>query len=358
MDTKILYIDPLNPEQELIDEAVNILAYGGLVAFPTETVYGLGANAYNVTAVTNIFKVKGRPMDNPLIVHIASPSMLDDVAIDVQEYVFDLAERVWPGPITFILKRSPNIPREVSAGLHTIAVRCPAHIVALRLIQGLNKPIAAPSANISGRPSPTNAKHVIKELKGKIDAIIDSGDTFFGVESTVVNLLSDPPILLRPGPIGVEELRGILGKDVVVPDFVRGLSEADTALSPGMKHKHYTPNTNLILVELRDYNNDNDIINRLTSRVSDLVKEYSNKGFRVAIIASKETANIYNDNVTKLIIGSRTNLYEVAKNLFNTLRAVDDAKVDIAIVEGFEEKGIGLAIMNRLRKASSKIIMI
>ncbi len=357
MDTKILYIDPLNPEQELIDEAVNILANGGLVAFPTETVYGLGADAYNVTAVTNIFKVKGRPMDNPLIVHIASPSMLDYVAIDVQEYVFDLAERVWPGPITFILKRSPDIPREVSAGLDTIAVRCPAHIVALRLIQGLNKPIAAPSANISGKPSPTNARHVIKELKGRIDAIIDSGDTFFGVESTVVNLLSDPPVLLRPGPIGVEELRDILGKDVVVPDFVRGLSEADTALSPGVKHRHYTPNTNLILVELRDYNDD-IIINRLTSKVSDLVREYLSKGFRVAIIASKETANIYNDNVTKLIIGSRINLYEVAKNLFNTLRAVDDAKVDIAIVEGFEEKGIGLAIMNRLRRASSKIIML
>ncbi len=357
MDTKILYIDPLNPEQELIDEAVNILANGGLVAFPTETVYGLGADAYNVTAVTNIFKVKGRPMDNPLIVHIASPSMLDYVAIDVQEYVFDLAERVWPGPITFILKRSPDIPREVSAGLDTIAVRCPAHTVALRLIQGLNKPIAAPSANISGKPSPTNARHVIKELKGRIDAIIDSGDTFFGVESTVVNLLSDPPVLLRPGPIGVEELRDILGKDVVVPDFVRGLSEADTALSPGVKHRHYTPNTNLILVELRDYNDD-IIINRLTSKVSDLVREYLSKGFRVAIIASKETANIYNDNVTKLIIGSRINLYEVAKNLFNTLRAVDDAKVDIAIVEGFEEKGIGLAIMNRLRRASSKIIML
>ncbi len=357
MDTKILYIDPLNPEEGLINEAINILARGGLVAFPTETVYGLGADAYNVGAVTNIFKVKGRPMDNPLIVHIDSLSRIDDVAIDVQEYVFDLAEKVWPGPITFILKRSPNIPREVSAGLHTIAVRCPAHSVALRLIQGLDKPIAAPSANISGKPSPTNADHVIKELRGNIDAIIDSGDTFFGVESTVVNLLSDPPILLRPGPIGVEELRDILGKDVVVPDFVRGLRDADTALSPGMKHKHYTPNTNLILVELRDYNS-NDAINRLTSKVSDLVREYSSKGFKVALIASKETANIYNDNVIKLIIGSRINLYEVAKNLFKTLRAIDDTKVDIAIVEGFEEKNIGLAIMNRLRKASSKIIVI
>lgn len=354
IDTKILHIDPLSPKQELLDEAIGILARGGLVAFPTETVYGLGSDAYNVDAVTNIFKVKGRPMDNPLIVHIEN-SMLDDVAIDVQDYVYDLVEKVWPGPITFILKRSPTLPKEVSAGLNTIAVRCPAHKVALALIQGLGRPIAAPSANLSGKPSPTNAEHVIKDMKGRIDAIIDSGDTFFGVESTVVNLLADPPVLLRPGPIGVEELSKILGRDVTVPESVRGLKDTyadEPALSPGMRHRHYMPDAYLVLVEL----DKSKQVDALVARISDLVKDYTSKGLKVAIVASRETAKLYNSNIAKFVIGSRSDLYEVAKNLFKILRAIDDAKVDVAVVEGFEEKGIGLAIMNRLRKASSKIV--
>ncbi len=354
MNTTILYIDPLNPEQELINEAINILANGGLVAFPTETVYGLGSDAYNVNAVTKVFKVKGRPMDNPLIVHIDT-SMLDNVAIDVQDYVYDLAERVWPGPITFILKRAPSVPKEVSAGLHTIAVRCPAHKVALALIQGLSRPIAAPSANLSGKPSPTNAEHVIKDMKGRIDIIIDSGDTFFGVESTVVNLLVDPPVLLRPGPIEVEELSRIIGKDVIIPESVRGLKNIDIdepILSPGMKHRHYMPDAYLVLVEL----DKSKQVDALVARVSDLAKDYTSKGLKVAIVASKETAKLYNSNIAKFVIGSRSDLYGVAKNLFKTLRAIDDAKVDVAVVEGFEEKGIGLAIMNRLRKASSKVV--
>jgi L-threonylcarbamoyladenylate synthase len=349
MDTRIIRIDPLHPEQELIEEASTILARGGLVAIPTETVYGLASDTYNVDAVKRIFYVKGRPMDNPLIVHIDSVSRLNEVATDIHECVFRVAERVWPGPVTFILRRSPSIPKEVSAGLDTIAVRSPAHRVALSIIECLDKPIAAPSANLSGRPSPTNAMHVIKDLMCKIDAIVDSGDTFFGVESTVISLLEERPVLLRPGPIEVDELSKILGMDIIVPDYARGIGYADTALSPGIKHRHYSPDTRLVLVESQS-------VDMLVEKASSLVDYYTSKGLRVGVIASRETSPLYKTHRDRIVIGSRNDLYEVAKNLFKVLREVDELRFDIVVVEGFEEKGIGLAIMNRLRKASTEVI--
>ncbi|PUA33975.1 MAG: threonylcarbamoyl-AMP synthase [Zestosphaera tikiterensis] len=347
--TKILKVDPINPEPEVLSEAVATLASGGLVAFPTETVYGLGADVFNSDAVSKVFKVKGRPADNPLIVHVDSLQMLDEVVEEVPDNVLHVLKRAWPGPLTVILRKKPTVPNVVTAGLPAVAVRCPAHPVALALIKGLGRPVAAPSANLSGKPSPTTAEHVINDLYGKVDVIIDGGDTFFGVESTVINVLTDPPTLLRPGPIGLEELTKLFGKDINVPQHIRGFSEAEVALSPGMKYRHYAPEKPLVLIELSDYGD----LSKLVNEVLTVVNELTSSGFKVAVIGSDETLSYYTDAV-KLSLGSRKNLYEVAKNLFKVLRNVDRLDVDVAVVEGFEEKGIGLAIMNRLRKAATR----
>lgn len=347
----MLKVDPINPGKEVIDEAVEVLREGGLVAFPTETVYGLGADSLNKDAVKRIYGVKGRPPDNPLILHISDLSELEMVARDVPPSIYELASKVWPGPVTFVLRKSDSVLPEVTAGLPTVAVRCPAHPVALALIKGLGRPIAAPSANLSGRPSPTTADHVIKDLLGRIEMILDGGDTFFGVESTIINLTTDPPVLLRPGPVGVEDLEKLANLRILVPAFAKGLEEARIALSPGMKYRHYSPQTTLILVEIGQCLTQTAYLKYVKS----LINEYIEKNFKVAVICSRETCPDYEKTVT-LEIGSRNNLYEVAKNLFKKLREIDELRVDVAISESFEERGVGLAIMNRLRKASSKII--
>jgi len=344
--TRVIKLDPLKPDKLLVNEVANILRAGGLAVFPTETVYGLGADAYNPEAVIKVFKVKGRPQDNPLILHVNSVEMLADVVSEVPHEAYELIERVWPGPLTIILRKSSKVPKEVTAGLPTVAVRCPAHPIALELIGSLGRPIAAPSANLSGNPSPTTAEHVIKDLMGLVDVIIDGGETFFGVESTILDLTTNPPTLLRPGPIGVEDLEKILKTEIYVPDFARGLLEAERALSPGLKYRHYSPNTPLILIELSNYSD----LTRLASAIVRSANELSRRGMRVAILASTETSEFYK-GFKVLKLGSRRNLFEVAHNLFKALRDVDELGVDIALVEGFEERGVGLAIMNRLRKA-------
>lgn len=335
----------------MISEAVEVLREGGLVAFPTETVYGLGANSLNMSAVKRIYSVKGRPPDNPLILHISDFRELEVVAKDVPSFVYELASKVWPGPITFVLKKSDLVLPEVTAGLPTVAVRCPAHPVALALIKDLGSPIAAPSANLSGRPSPTTADHVIKDLSGKIEMILDGGDTFFGVESTIINLTTEPPVLLRPGPVSVEDLEKLTNLRILIPAFAKGLSEAGVALSPGTKYRHYSPQTKLILVEAGQCFTQATYLEYVKS----LISKYLQKNLKIAIICSKETCSNYRNSIT-LEIGSRNNLYEIAKNLFKKLREIDELKVDIAISESFEEHGIGLAIMNRLRKASSEVV--
>lgn len=351
IETKVLKVDPIHPEKEIIEEAVEVLREGGLVAFPTETVYGLGADSLNKEAVKKIYIVKGRPPDNPLILHISSLEELEEVAKDIPSLVYELASKVWPGPVTFILKKSDLVLSEVTAGLSTVAVRCPAHPVALSLIKNLGNPIAAPSANLSGRPSPTTAEHVIKDLSGRIEMILDGDDTFFGVESTIINLTSEPPVLLRPGPVGVEDLEKLTNLKILVPAFARGLEEAGIALSPGVKYRHYSPQTKLILVETGHCVTQATYLKYINS----LINEYLQKHLKVAVLCSRETCSGY-ENVITLEIGSRRNLYEVARNLFKKLREIDELGVDVAISESFEEHGIGLAIMNRLRKASSNVI--
>lgn len=347
--TRIIKIDPVNPEESILVEAAEVIKRGGLVAFPTETVYGLGADAYNRDAVRRIFEAKKRPVDNPLIVHICDLEWLESVARNIPEKARRIAERLWPGPVTLVLWKSHEIPAEVTAGLPKIAVRFPSHPVAMGLIRHSGVPIAAPSANLAGRPSPTTAQHVIQDLYGRVDVILDGGKTLFGVESTIIDLTSEPPKLLRPGPIPVEDLERVLGTQISIPDHARGLSEAEIAESPGMKYRHYAPETPLKLIEALDYHD----LASYSAKVLEIAEEYRSRGFKVVILASRETCQIYVERGFEVIeLGSRKNFYEMARNLFNSLRKVDELRADLAIAEGFEERGLGLTIMNRLRKAA------
>ena len=349
VETRILRIDALRPELDRLREAADVIRRGGLVVFPTETVYGLGADAYNREAVMKIFRAKERPMDNPLIVHICEVGDLERLAVRLPEEAYRIAEKLWPGPVTMILWKASLIPDEVTAGLPKVAIRMPSHPVALNLIRLCGVPIAAPSANLAGRPSPTMPEHVIRDLYGRVDLIIDSGETLFGVESTIIDVTVKPPKLLRPGPIPVEDIERVLGFRIDIPAYARGLAEAEKAISPGIKYRHYAPKTPLILVEAESYDN----YENYALKVLKLAEARSSAGLRIAIIASRETSRYYSSKGFKtLILGSRKNPYEIAKNLFKILRSLDDLDLDLALCEGFEEKGLGLTIMNRLRKAS------
>jgi len=351
--TQIFRVDPFNPDPLVIKQAAEILRNGGIVAFPTETVYGLGAIVFNVNAVKKIFIAKNRPFDNPLIIHIGDLKMLDLVAVDIPEKAFKLIGKFWPGPLTLILPKNPKVPKIVSGGLNTVAVRMPAHPVALALIREIGEPIAAPSANLAGKPSPTTAEHVIKDLYDRVDAIIDGGETLYGVESTIINILSNPPTLLRPGAYPVEEIERVLGENVVVPNYARGLEEALTALAPGMKYRHYAPETPLILID--PVSRDQRL---LVEKTLSAIREYHSTYSKICVVACRETAGLYKHvEKTHIIeIGSRDNMFEIAKNLYKVLRTLDELKCDIGIIEGFEDHGLGLTVMNRLRKASYKRI--
>ena len=347
--TKIVRVDPVNPDVTLLRKVAEVIKEGGLVVFPTETVYGLGANAYDAKAVIKIFKAKERPIDNPLIVHICNIEQLIDLTSEQPDEVFIIARKFWPGPITVVLPKSDKVPKEVTAGLPTVAIRMPAHPVALKLIELSGVPIAAPSANLAGRPSPTTSNHVIRDMYGRVDVIIDAGETLFGVESTIIDLTRKPPLLLRPGAIPVEDIEKSLNLKVEIPAFARGLMEAEKALAPGLKYKHYAPEKTLILVESNNYGN----YENYALKVMNIAQKYAKKGLKVLILASRETSKYYVVKGLKvMVLGSRMNMYEVAKNLFKILRTIDDMDIDIAICEGFEERGLGLTIMNRLRKAS------
>ncbi|MCS7132898.1 MAG: L-threonylcarbamoyladenylate synthase [Aigarchaeota archaeon] len=352
--TMILKTDPQRPDPEVLRTAAEILRGGGIVAFPTETVYGLAAVVFNEAAVKKIFFAKMRPPDNPLIVHISDISMLDEVAVNVPKKAYNLMETFWPGPLTLILPKHHNVPKTVTGGLDTVAVRMPAHPVAMMLINEVGVPIAAPSANLAGRPSPTTAAHVIRDLYGRIDAIIDAGETIYGVESTVVNILAEPPLLLRPGAYTVEDLERVLGEKITIPEFARGYIEAEDALAPGMKYKHYSPETPIILIDPSSGD-----VKKMVDVVRDTALSYINEGYRVCIVATFENVDEYSSisrNAVVLGLGSRKNAFEIAKNLFKILRSIDDLNCDIAIIEGVQEKGLGLTVMNRLRKASKTII--
>lgn len=339
--TRVLRIDPLQPDEKVIGEAAEVIKAGGTVIFPTETVYGIGADALNSTAALKVFEAKQRPPDNPLIVHIARYEDLLKVAVDIPPEILSVIQVIWPGPITFVLRRNPKVPLETTGGLDTVAVRMPAHPVALKLIEASGTPIGAPSANLAGRPSPTRIDHVLEEMNDRVDLMIDAGPTFFGIESTVIDVTRKPPVLLRPGPFTVEEINKIIG-NIVVPEEALGKREAEVPLSPGMKYRHYAPSTRLVMVN--------------SSIFKEAVHYLQEKGIRVAVICTEQTCEGI-DSTNKIVLGRRDNLYEVAKNLFDSLRRLDTLDVDLGIVESFPEHGIGLAIMNRLRKATGHTYM-
>ncbi len=325
MQTKIISINPKNPEQEKITICANAIKQGKLVAFPTETIYGLGADALNEQAIKSIFAAKGRPADNPLIIHIANKQDLDKLDIDVSSNAKKLIDKFWPGPLTLIFKKSNEICNAVTAGLDTVAIRMPSNKIALELIKKAG-PIAAPSANLSGRPSPTSAKHVIQDLNEKVDIIIDGGDSDIGLESTVLNLTSKIPTILRPGAVTLEQLKEILGNVEVVK-----IHSNQEVKSPGMKYTHYAPKAKVLIANKKDIQK---IINK------------ERKTGKVGVISFSQYIA---DDIFQV-----SSLENLAKNLFKFFREFDSSKMNTIVVESVPETGIGLAIMNRLKKAAGK----
>jgi len=342
--TLVLKVDSEEPDVEKIHVAADFIKRGGLVAFPTETVYGLGANALNAEAVLALFEAKKRPLDNPPIVHVCDVKDVCRLAETVPSQAEALMERFWPGPLTLIFKRSDVVPDVTVAGLDTIAVRMPRHNVALALIRESDCPIAAPSANLAGRPSPTSAEHVLDDLGGRIDAVLDAGPTVVGVESTVLDLTVDPPQVLRPGGTTFEVLREVLGRVELNPAVTAEKAlRMEKVRSPGLRHKHYAPDAEVVVVEGE--------VDAVVAKVDELVKLYREDGRRVGVLATDETVSRYSADVVKSL-GSRSDLSVVARNLFRLLREFDLEGVDVIVAEGVPAEGLGLAVMNRLRKAS------
>lgn len=321
-----------------ISEAIALLKAGEVVAFPTETVYGLGADARNAEAIEKVFEAKGRPSDNPLIVHIANVNQLTDLVADIPAYVHTLMEYFSPGPITYILKSKGNVARNVTAGLPTVAVRIPNHPVALEILEKSGLPIAAPSANLSGKPSPTSGYHVRDDLFGKIAGIVNGGETAVGLESTVVDCTGDVPIVLRLGMITQRDIREVVG-EVLVNGTVN--NQVKQPKSPGLKYKHYAPEVPLVLV-------NSDIL-----KLQQVIDEELMMGKRVGVLASESVAQrIKATSVINLGSSDR----EVAVNLYKSLRIFKKSDVDIIICEGFSKDGIGEAVMDRLTRAANKIV--
>ncbi len=344
MKTILLKVHPKNPQVEKIRVAARFIKAGGMVAFPTETVYGLGADALNAEAVRRLFEAKKRPLDNPPIVHVCDVKDVYELAKEVPPQAERLMKTFWPGPLTLVLKRSRLVPRVTVAGLDTIAVRMPRHKVALALISESQCPVSAPSANLAGKPSPTTAKHVMDDLDGRIDVVLDAGSTIIGVESTVLDVTVDPPRILRPGGTTFESLKQVLGSVELDPAVTAEKPVLiGSVRSPGMKHKHYAPNAQVVVVEGQS--------SAVVRRMNELIAYYERRGSKVGILCTDETVGSYKADVVKSL-GSRRNLVTVAHNLFANIRELDLEEVDVMLAEGVPLRGLGLAVMNRLRKAS------
>lgn len=342
METKVAIINDINKDDKYIKEAADIISKGGIVAFPTETVYGLGANALDETAVNKIFIAKGRPQDNPLIIHVASKE-ISSLVKSIPDVARELIDRFWPGPLTVILEKKDIVPSATSAGLDTVGIRMPNSDIALKLIELSGKPIAAPSANISGRPSPTEVHRCIYDLNGKVDYIIGGESSNIGVESTIVDCTVTPPIVLRPGGITLEMLREV-DSNIDIDKALKEKPREDLKpKAPGMKYRHYAPKGKLKIIR---GNNEKGI-----EIIREMVQNYIGKNKTVAVLTTDE--NIHKFSNGKVIsLGTGKNLDEIARNLFESLRKCDDMAVEYILCQGFEEEGVGLAIMNRLNKAA------
>lgn len=329
-------------EEEALRKAGNIIRQGGLVAFPTETVYGLGGDALNRESSRRIYEAKGRPSDNPLIVHICRFEDIAEIVSDVPEEAVKIAAAFWPGPLTMILHKSDRVPYETTGGLDTVAVRLPSHPVARKLIEYSGGYVAAPSANISGRPSPTEAKYVTEDMEGRIDMILDGGAVGIGLESTIVDLTVTPPQILRPGYVTQEMLSNVLGKvDTDVTILQRNSGQAPKA--PGMKYRHYAPKGELTIVE-----GNPELVAAYMNRQAANARE---RGERTGIIGTRERMAQYQADVVKCL-GDRADEESIARNLYSVLRQMDEEQVTRIYSESFASQGFGQAIMNRLLKAA------
>jgi len=330
--TQVLELDPAHPQQDVIQRAASTIREGGLVAFPTETVYGLGADAMSDTAVQKIFEAKGRPSDNPCIVHIANRRMLDKVSTGINQKTELLIKEFWPGPLTVVLLRNSAVTASVSAGLSTIAVRMPNNKIALELISAAGLPIAAPSANASGKPSPTTAAHVLEDLNGRVDLILDGGETKIGIESTVVDMTTDPPVILRPGWITQESMKSVIG------DVENLASEDSLRRSPGTRHRHYSPRARVILIGPEQ-----------DQMLKQVCVEHLNNG-AVGFIGHSRLS-IKNDNFYPIYLDANAEQY--AHSIYRALREVDAKNPEVIVVEGISDDGVGVGVMDRLRRAAS-----
>ena len=335
IDTKYVTVSAAQPEDGPISEAAQILDRGGLVAFPTETVYGLGADAFNDSAIRKVFQAKGRPSDNPLIVHIAETTSLTVISASFPEIGWTLARTFWPGPLTLVVQRTDRVSDLVTAGLDTVAVRMPNHPIALSMIRKLGRGIVAPSANISGRPSPTTARHVLDDLNGNIDLILDAGETRIGVESTVLDITSNPPSLLRKGGLSQEAIEAVVGPIEADP-------RSETLnRSPGNRHRHYSPRANVLLVKEGD-----------TEGLSRVLLDPITMEKKVGCILHSIPDRQFGENV--IVRRIEPNVEQISHLLFALLRELDSETVDLIVVEEVEDKGLGTAVMDRLRRASAQ----
>jgi L-threonylcarbamoyladenylate synthase len=339
--TDIIKINEKRPNQIIISKASKLICSGEIIAFPTETVYGLGANALDPSAVLKIFEIKGRPSDNPLIIHIADMKTLRNLVSQIPLKANQIIKKFWPGPVTLVLKKSKIVPKITTGGLNTVAVRMPRNNVALALIRKSGLPIAAPSANISGRPSPTTAIHVKDDLDGKIKLILDGGSTKIGIESTVIDMTRSTPVILRPGGISKESIENEIGK-VLFHNSLIGIERKKIKAyrSPGMKYRHYSPKAHVILVEGSE--------NAAKSKIIQLTEKLEAEGKKVSIMTTSKTLKVNSETIQYM----GRSLEIIARNLFANLRQADKNNMDVIIVQGIQYNKIGFAIMNRLKKAA------
>lgn len=341
------FLDFTNTQDySLLKNASNIIKSGGLVIFPTETVYGLGTNGLDENAVKKIFIAKGRKADNPLIMHISDIEMLGQITKNITDTEFKLMNAFWPGPFTIILSKTDIVPTTVTAGLDTVAVRMPDNEIARNLIKYAGVPIAAPSANISGKPSGTNIKDIIDDLKYQVDFFIDGGASQIGLESTVVKVIDEVPHILRPGKITADDIKSVTGNVIIDKHVLDKVNDNKKVSSPGMKYKHYAPKTNCVLV----YNNDPE---KTKNNIIKLANNYIANSQKPLIMCLDNNLNFFKNEFKGKInfISMGTTEEEISKNLFSNLRKVDKYKVDVVIIQGVSYDGLGLAIMNRLLRA-------
>jgi len=344
--TEVIRVDPVRPNQDDIARAAACLRAGGLVAFPTETVYGLGAHALDRAAVRRLFDAKGRPPNDPLIVHVSTMEQAVALTVDAPDVARALASRFWPGPLTLVLRRAAVVPSEVTAGLDTVAIRVPAHPVARALIEAAALPVAAPSANVFSRPSPTRGSHVIDDLGGRIDMVLDAGPTGIGVESTVIDLTTDSPIVLRPGVVALEELRTIIPAITV---RAPGIAATGPLASPGLLSQHYAPRTPMTLYEGGPW---------ARKALLDGIHAALAAGRRVGVMATDEEADALRDEPVVLArLGPAGDVDRIALRLYAALRELDAAQLDLILAHDFvRDTGLWRAVRDRLRRASSRVI--